>query len=208
MLDASDTNTPCYAPKIYGARGIVKENIFAENERVLHLGSGSKRLPGATTVDVLSLPGVDIVHDLDVTPWPFADNEFSVVYAHNVLEHLNNQIAVMEEIHRVLKPGGHAVIAVPHFRCVDAWSDPTHRHFYTAASMDSFLDTETSAGGYGYTTKRFTRRGFWFGWPQPSRNPLVRLFKRFIRKHPYFYDQYLSFVFPVDILVWELEAKK
>lgn len=194
-----------YALRIYTKTGITREAIWSGRERVLHIGSGARKLPGATTVDVLELPGVDVVHDLDSMPWPFEAGSFDLVYAHNVLEHLDDQVSVMEEIHRLLKPGGRVVITVPYFRSVDAWSDLTHRHFYTAASMDTFLKGKAE---YQYTKHLFLKKSFWHGWPQPSRNPLARLFKRFIAAHPAFYDQYLSLLFPVEILVWELETIK
>jgi hypothetical protein len=36
----------------------------------------------------------------------------------------------MQEIHRVLKPGGVAKISVPHFTWQLAFTDPTHQHFF------------------------------------------------------------------------------
>lgn len=196
-----------YAQRIYTKKGIVKENIFTD-ERVLHFGSGSAKLPGSTTIDILDLPGVDVVHDLDSFPWPFEDNSFDLIYGHNVLEHLEDIVAAMEEIHRLLKPGGRLLVAVPYFRSPDAFTDSTHEHFFTSRSLDYYVATNSTLSGYQYTKKRFTKIGFWYGWPQPSRNPLVGLFKRFIHKHTKFYDTHLSLLFPAKIVVWELEAIK
>ena len=44
---------------------------------------------------------------------PFADGDFDVVTLLAVLEHLSHPRAMVEEISRVLKPGGHAVLTVP-----------------------------------------------------------------------------------------------
>lgn len=194
----------CYATEIYTTTGMTDRSIFTKGERVLHIGSGSRRLPGATTVDILALPDVDCVHDLDVFPWPYADASFDVVFAHNVLEHLDDTVAAMEEIWRILRPGGRLIVTVPYFRSIDAFGDVTHKHFFTAQSMDTFIQ---GAGRYGYTDRMFSKVGFWFGWPHPSRNPFARLFKYLIHRHPQVYDSHISLFAPVKILIWELEKK-
>lgn len=53
-----------------------------------------------------------LVHDLDY-PAPFADNSFDVAISFEVLEHLFQPEVVLRDIHRVLKPGGVALITVP-----------------------------------------------------------------------------------------------
>ncbi|MCF7815436.1 MAG: class I SAM-dependent methyltransferase [Candidatus Pacebacteria bacterium] len=196
-----------YAEKIYTVNGVTQENICTHGEKILHIGPGKRALLGAKTIDILNLSGVDIVHDLDIVPWPFKDNEFDLIFAHSVFEHLDKQIAVMEEMWRILKPKGRIVITVPHFRCTDAFTDSTHRHFFTTQSMDYYIKTK-ALSNYQYTTKNFLEKGFWFGWPQQSKNPFTRLFKWFIKRYPRFYDSHLSLLFPVKIIIWELEAVK
>lgn len=202
----SEKNTT-FTERIYTYAGMTKENIFTKGERVLHIGSGKKTLKGATTIDILDLPGVDVVHDLDSLPWPFEDNTFDLIFAHSVFEHLDKQIAIMEEMSRILKPGGRLVIAVPHFRCTDAFTDSTHKHFFTTQSMDYYIEGKALAN-YEYTKTRFKEIGFWFGWPQQSRNPIVRLCKWYFARNPRIYDKYLSLLFPMKIIIWELEAIK
>ena len=197
------------AQKIYTATGITDKPIFADtSKRILHIGSGSRVLPGAETVDILALPGVDIVHDLDVFPWPYADNSFDLIYGHNVFEHLEDQIATMEEFWRILKPQGRIVLTVPYFRSVDAFTDSTHEHFFTSRSLNYFIDAKNSQSEYKYTTKLFSKVGFWFGWPHRSPNPVKELVKRFAHRYPTFYDSHLSLLLPVDVLIWELEVIK
>ncbi len=196
-----------YAQKIYTYTGVTRENIFTQGEKALHIGPGKKALPGAVTIDVLDLPGVDIVHDLDVLPWPFPDNEFDLIFAHSVFEHLDNQLAIMKEMKRILKPKGRMVIAVPYFRCPDAFTDSTHKHFFTTRSLDYYIEGK-ALSQYEYVDARFLERGFWYGWPQVSHNPLVRMFKWIIQKYPKFYDSHLSLLFPMKILIWELEVIK
>jgi SAM-dependent methyltransferase len=196
-----------YAERIYTYGGITKENMFADGKTGLHIGPGTKALPGATTIDILPLAGVEVVHDLDVFPWPFEESSFDVIFAHSVFEHLDNQIAVMKEMSRILKGGGRIVIAVPHFRCTDAFTDATHKHFFTTQSLDYYIEGKALAQ-YQYSKERFIEKGFWFGWPQTPRNPLTRLFKWFILRYPHFYDTHLSLLLPMKIIVWELEVIK
>lgn len=42
--------------------------------------------------------------------WPYEDNKFDVVFSSQVIEHLHNTRLFVEEAHRVLKPGGTAII--------------------------------------------------------------------------------------------------
>ncbi len=197
----------CIVQKIYTKDGITKENIFG-GRRVLHLGCGRTKLPGSVGVDALSFPATDVVHDLNAFPWPFDEGSVDVIFAHSVLEHLDSLPTAFEEMYRVCKNGARIIIAVPYFRSVDAFIDPTHRHFFTSGSLDYFCDVNNSLSRYGYTPHTFKKIGFWYGWPRRSQNPFVLFFKRFINRHKTFYDQYLSILMPIKILVWELEVSK
>lgn len=194
--------------KIFTPSGITKENVFTEGQKVLHIGSGSSKLAGSESVDILKLPGVDVVHDLDILPWPYDNNSFDIIYAHSVFEHLKDIVATMDEMYRILKPTGRIVIAVPYFRHVDAFVDPTHEHFFTYRSLDYFIQDGNGLANYSYSKSRFRKVGFWFGWPQKPKNPIKRLLKKCIHTHPKFYEMYLSYFYPVQILVWELEVEK
>ncbi len=199
------TNT-LWAPRIYAPRGFTKENILG-GARALEVGCGGRKLPGAVGMDILKLPPVDIVHSFNDIPWPFGDSSFDLVFLNHALEHVGDMIAVMGEIHRVLKPEGRVVIQVPYFRSVDAYNDPTHTHFFTSGTLDYFIEG-TGLAQYRYSDKLFIKKGFWYGWPHRSGNPLRRVLKRFMHKRPALYDQYVSLFFPVECLTWELEAVK
>lgn len=196
-------NNP-YTLTIYGPKGFLKEPL-SKDVRVLDVGCGERKLPGATGIDVLSGPSVDIVHDLSIFPWPIKDGSYDLVFANHFLEHAEDVIGTLREMHRVLAPSGRVVVQVPYFRATDAYGDPTHRHFFTSRSLDYVIEGTRAFTRYGYAPFSFKKIGFWYAWPQPSKNPLAGIFKRFIHARPELYDQYLSIFFPVECVTWELE---
>src|SRR3990172_10401098 len=66
----------------------------------------------------------------------------------NVLEHLDDVVLVMEEIYRILKPGGIVKIYLPYAKSDGALQDPTHKHLFTEKSMDYFRQDDK----YNYYT--------------------------------------------------------
>src|SRR5919109_476542 len=69
----------------------------------LNLGCGHDIREGYVNVDAAPLPGVDVVHDLNRLPLPFADERFDEVNCKDVLEHVD-YIPLLREIHRLLRP--------------------------------------------------------------------------------------------------------
>ena len=195
-----------WTTKIYTKEGLVKKNIL-DGHTALDIGCGQHKLPGSVGVDFVKNSKADVIHDLSKTPWPFSSDSFDLIFANHALEHIEDIAAVLGEIHRIAKRGGVAVIQVPYFRSVDAFADLTHRHFFTSESFEHFTEG-TKTSDYRYTNFVFRKVGFWYGWPQISNNPFARIFKRFIHRFPRFYDQYLSLLFPVKCLTWELEVIK
>jgi SAM-dependent methyltransferase len=49
----------------------------------------------------------------DATKLPFADNTFDCVVTSEVLEHIQDDVSAISELHRVLKPGGSLGVTVP-----------------------------------------------------------------------------------------------
>lgn len=106
----------------------------------LNLGSGSTpRRRGMTNVDIVALPEVDVVHDLDVLPWPWDDASVQDITAQDVFEHVADPLGFMTESHRVLRMGGSLVLKSPHWRHQDAYTDPTHRRFCTEHTWDYWI---------------------------------------------------------------------
>ncbi|WP_438710095.1 class I SAM-dependent methyltransferase [Aquimarina muelleri] len=63
-----------------------------------------------TTTD-LNSPLADV--KADICNLPFTDNEYDIIFCNHVLEHIPNDIKAMQELYRVLKPGGMAILQIP-----------------------------------------------------------------------------------------------
>ena len=104
----------------------------------LNVGCGTDIKPDYVNLDVADLPGVDIVHDLTTVPWPFADNSFETIDVINVLEHLPDTIATLEELHRIARPDAKLTIRVPFWNSPDMLADPTHKRSFSERTLDFF----------------------------------------------------------------------
>jgi len=107
-------------------RTLWRELLYRELEavqldgEVLDLGGSRKSgyhalLRGEHTMRVVNLDaaqGSDYMFDLE-QPFPIPDASFDHVLALNVLEHIFNYQNMLDEAHRILKPGGTLVLAVP-----------------------------------------------------------------------------------------------
>lgn len=80
----------------------------------IDLGCGIHRTEGFIGVDCVNLPGIDIIHDLNMFPYPFDDNSIDEIVMNSVLQYLDNIGKVFEEIYRILKPGGILKFTVPY----------------------------------------------------------------------------------------------
>lgn len=80
----------------------------------LNIGCGSDIREDYINIDRAKNPGVDVVFDLEELPYPFEDNSVDEIYASHILEHFQDPIAIIHELHRILKVGGQLRIKVPH----------------------------------------------------------------------------------------------
>ncbi len=102
----------------------------------LNLGCADSHLPGFVNVDLF--PPADQLADLR-QPWPWADSSVDEVLARDVFEHLPDRVFTMNELWRVLKPGGRATIEVPSAsHGAGAFQDPAHRSFWTLNNFQYF----------------------------------------------------------------------
>jgi SAM-dependent methyltransferase len=168
----------------------------------LHLGSGEKYMPGAVNVDLTAATNPDVVHDLNVRPWPFTTSSFDEVHAYDVIEHLDDVLKSVEEIHRVVRPGGALHVIVPHFSSDGAFTDPTHRHYFGARTFDYMTEGHSNAF---YTQARFRVLKRQIVFRPTLANKLVH---RIANRLPEAYEQRWAWIFPAWFLFFQLEVVK
>jgi len=120
---------------------LLVNDVAASKQSILDIGCGNNKVSTeAIGIDNVLLPSVDIVHDLNTVPYPFKKNTFDQIHANMILEHLDDLLSVMTEIHRILKPGGFLYIKVPYYMSLCAFGDPTHKRFFTEKTFLFFTD--------------------------------------------------------------------
>lgn len=165
--------------------------------KILDVGCGKSKTEGSVGIDKRVTDTVDVVCDLDKQFYPFLNNTFDKVYLIDVLEHLSDVIMVLEEIHRICKPGAEIYIRVPHFSSCHTYGDITHKRSFTTESFDYL--TGLSKFDY-YTKARFEK---------------IRLKINFWKLHrilgiswvanrfPSLYEKYFPFIFTaMNIEIW------
>jgi hypothetical protein len=105
-----------------------------ENLLALDLGAAHNKPDGYLGVDQRPGPGVDIVARLPAR-LNLPDNSVGVVRAVDFLEHVADKVALINEIYRLLAPGGLLLSTTPSTDGRGAYQDPTHVAFYNENSF-------------------------------------------------------------------------
>ena len=107
------------------------EALIREGKKiVLELGCGPRKGDGRIGVDLLDLPNVDIVADVNAGLPYFPDGSVDEIHSRSLFEHVENLEFFMREVVRVLKKDGRCHVFVPHFSNPFYYSDYTHQKFF------------------------------------------------------------------------------
>lgn len=108
--------------------------------------TGEQDPTGWTGIDIAKTEAADYVHNLNIYPWPFADNSVDKARCSHYIEHIPHQnpyddsgvdgfIEFGNELHRILKPGAQCEFWAPYYTSMRAWQDPTHHRAITDRSF-------------------------------------------------------------------------
>ncbi|MCY7352086.1 MAG: methyltransferase domain-containing protein [Cytophagaceae bacterium] len=95
-----------------------KTDFFKTRKKVLHVAPEYCFIDRFEAIPTLDYVTADIESPLakvkmDIHQIPFPENTFDVAFCNHVMEHVTDDIQAMRELHRVLKPGGWAIIQSP-----------------------------------------------------------------------------------------------
>ncbi len=162
----------------------------ASGDRHLDLGCGKfPRNPydrsALCGVDIrpLTIEGVDYrPANLTLEPIPFADEHFASVSAFDFIEHVPRMfpnadgrstrapfIELMNEVWRVLEPGGRFYAITPAWPYIQAFSDPTHVNIITEDTLAYFVGDNPLGRMYGFQGTFKKLRQDWVN-PEQSRH--------------------------------------
>jgi SAM-dependent methyltransferase len=106
----------------------------------LELGCGySKRDPRAIGIDMLALPGVDVVGDAQGALELMATGSVASIDSEHFMEHIADPYALFAECVRVLQPSGVFRAVIPHFSNPWFYSDPTHSTYFGLYTFDYWV---------------------------------------------------------------------
>lgn len=106
----------------------------------LDIGAGKAKAPGHIGIDIM--PGSDIVWDLNnglprnqsKIKW----GEIEGIRCHQVIEHLNSIIPLMNDCYEAMKEQALMEISTPLAGTTQFWQDPTHKKGFVPESFDYF----------------------------------------------------------------------
>jgi SAM-dependent methyltransferase len=104
----------------------------------INLGAGNDIRKDFINHDIDQIGNIDVVHDLNIYPWPWENNSIDEILALDIYEHLDNFIKSMEETHRILKDNGNVFLKVPYWNSSSAYIDPTHKRGFHELTFDFF----------------------------------------------------------------------
>jgi len=167
----------------------------------LILGSAGKKSGDAITLDVDPNHNPDIIHDLNISPLPFDDNQFKEIICHHVLEHLNDIASVMDELHRICKKDGFIYIEVPHHTSWCA-NDPAHKLRFSYFSFDGYIENNKT----WQTGKKFKLLKREVTFHKSFRRVFLH---KIFNAYPMTYERFWTYIFPSNhFKIWLRPAKQ
>jgi len=185
--------------------------------RKLEVGCGNSKRKGYIGMDIANLDGVDIVHDMNIAPWPFENDTFEEIIFDDVLEHSKDLLVVLSEVYRISKNGCKIKISVPHFSSDNMYTDPTHTIFFSSRSFSYFDKSQNPKHGFYLPQVNFKVKKTYLSFREFQTheadnkpfNPFRLLGIEFlINKNKRVYERFFAWILPCAEIYFELEVIK
>jgi len=125
-------------------------------------------------VELCRKKGIDQVFQMDAADPKFSNNEFDLIIASDILEHMPDDVAAMKKWYKILKPGGKLIVFTPAFNFLWTEHDEINHHFsrYTKKKLSEIFRVT------GFATLRISYWNFILFFP----TVVIRFFHRVLVK--------------------------
>ena len=175
----------------------MKNSKIYYKKKILNLGSGTEKITNSIRLDINKKVNPDILHDLNIFPYPFKNNEFDEIYLNNILFQLDNFFLVMKEIHRIIKNNGKIFIKCAYFRSNYAYHYPGSKNNFTVSTFRFFDPEHLFYKKFKYTQTKFKVEKISFN-NNFNSGFLKKILVLFANKFPEIYENKLSQILPLD----------
>jgi len=106
-----------------------------KDELRLDLACGNCKRDGFVGVDKVQTSQAEIIHDLNVYPYPWNDDSVDEINCSHFIGQVADIIKFMDECYRILKPNAKMTVSAPYYTSIRAWQDPTHKRTISEATF-------------------------------------------------------------------------
>lgn len=169
-----------------------------------NFGCGNRPIAGFINADHFLLEFADINLDLEA-PIPLPDESVDLIWSDNVFEHVQNFRQLMNECQRILKKSGWLAVRVPYYKCSSAFTDPTHCHFFSIGSFDSYVEG-WAFDRHPLVSKPFAKKMIFLE-PNKSRDSFFwNLISAYAHQYPYRYENgIVGVMYPFEAITFALK---
>lgn len=176
----------------------------------LNIGAGTDIHPWYINMDIVQLPGIDVIHNLEEVPYPFEDNTFDEIFCSHVLEHVFDLQKTMRELVRICKNGALIKVKVPYVSNPNGWADPTHHRLFSLNSFYYFSkECFYNANDKGMDIQVLKKRIHFFSNAQYLKSDIINILPDFfVNLIPKVYERFFAFWFPSTEIHFLLKVNK